>query len=111
MSRRIGWAIGLIDPNQPERSLDDVVDLVGTSLATQESVPAAFAILALYPDDPWQAVLSAASVGGDTDTIAAMVGAIAGACGGTFPLAAIETVRVVNDLHLDELASDLLALR
>ena len=111
VSRRIGWAIGLIDPNQPERSLDDVVDLVGTSLATQESVPAAFAILALYPDDPWQAVLSAASVGGDTDTIAAMVGAIAGACGGTFPLAAIETVRVVNDLHLDELASDLLALR
>lgn len=111
VSRRIGWATSLVDPNEAERSLDDVVDLVGTSLATQESVPATFAILALYPDDPWQAVLTAASVGGDTDTIAAMVGAVAGACGGVFPVAAIETVRSVNGLQLEALAADLLAFR
>lgn len=111
VSRRIAWAIDLVDPDQAERSIEDVVDLVGTSLATQELVPAAFAILALHPDDPWQAVLTAASVGGDTDTIAAMVGAVAGACGGTFPVAAIETVRAVNGLHLEGIAADLLALR
>ena len=51
-------------------------------LATQESVPAAFAVLALHPDDPWQACLTAASLGGDSDTIAVMAGAIAGACHG-----------------------------
>jgi hypothetical protein len=50
----------------------DVVELVGTSIATQESVPAAFAILALHPDDPWQACLTAESLGGDSDTIAAV---------------------------------------
>lgn len=111
VSRRIEWAIGLADAGDMERSIDDVAELVGTSLATQESVPAAFAILALHPDDPWRAVLTAASVGGDTDTIAAMVGAVAGACGGAFPATAIETVRAVNDLHLEPLAAELVALR
>ena len=59
-----------------------IYTLVGTSLATQESVPAAFAVLAAEPADPWQACLLAASLGGDCDTIAAMAGAIAGACHG-----------------------------
>ena len=111
VARRIAWAVRLVDGDDVERSMADVAELVGTSLATQESVPAAFAILALHPDDPWQAVLTAASVGGDTDTIAAMVGAVAGACGGTFPVAATTTVRTVNDLRLEELAADLVALR
>lgn len=34
---------------------DLIATLVGTSLATQESVPAAFAVLSALPDDPWQA--------------------------------------------------------
>jgi ADP-ribosylglycohydrolase len=111
VSRRIRRAVGLVDGDDVERSIADVAELVGTSLATQESVPAAFAILALHQDDPWQAVLTAASVGGDTDTIAAMVGAVAGACGGAFPVAAMATVRTVNDLRLEEVAADLVALR
>jgi len=111
VSRRIEWAVRLTDGDDVERSLADVAELVGTSLATQESVPAAFAILALHSDDPWQAVLTAASLGGDTDTIAAMVGAVTGACGGAFPSAAMATVRTVNDLHLEELAAHLVAFR
>ena len=64
--------------------------LVGTSLAAQESVPAAFAVLAASPGDPWLACRLAASLGGDCDTIAAMAGAIGGACHGVeaFPAAA-----------------------
>lgn len=111
VSRRIEWATHLVDADDAERSIDDIAQLVGTSLATQESVPAAFAILALHSSDPWRAVLAAASVGGDTDTIAAMVGAVAGACGGVFPAAAIARVRSVNDLHLEPLAAGLVALR
>jgi len=111
VARRIDWAVRLVDRDDVDRSIADVAELVGTSLATQESVPAAFAILALHQDDPWQAVLTAASVGGDTDTMAAMVGAVAGACGGVFPVAAMATVRTVNDLRLEELAADLVALR
>jgi ADP-ribosylglycohydrolase len=110
VARRIAWAIGLVDPDDHERSVRDVVELVGTSLATQESVPAAFA---MHPDDPWQACLTAASLGGDSDTIAAMTGAIAGACHGmdSWPADAVRTVREVNQLELETYADKLLALR
>jgi ADP-ribosylglycohydrolase len=111
--RRIAWAVGLIDTNDHDRSVADVVELVGTSIATQESVPAAFAIFALHPDEPWQACLTAASLGGDSDTIAAMTGAIAGACHGMdqWPQHAVQTVREINDLDLETVADKLLALR
>jgi ADP-ribosylglycohydrolase len=113
VARRIGWAISLVDPARPEQSLEDIYQLVGTSLATQESVPAAFGVLAVFPDDPWRAMTAAASLGGDTDTVAAMVGAVAGACCGmsALPAAAIETVLRVNGLDLDAVAARLLALR
>ena len=113
VARRIAWAIGLVDVNDHDRSVRDIVELVGTSLATQESVPAAFAMLALHPDKPWRACLTAASLGGDSDTIAAMVGAIAGACHGmdAWPLDAVQTVRETNQLELETVADKLLALR
>ena len=113
VARRIAWAIGLVDADDHDRSVSDVVELVGTSLATQESVPAAFAVLALHPDDPWQACLTAASLGGDSDTIAAMVGAIAGACHGmdSWPPDAVRAVRETNQLDLEMFAEKLLALR
>jgi ADP-ribosylglycohydrolase len=113
VARRIAWAVGLVDATDHDRSIRDVVELIGTSLATQESVPAAFAILALHPRDPWQACLTAASLGGDSDTIAAMTGAIAGACHGmdAWPLHAVQTVRETNELDLEIIAEKLLALR
>jgi ADP-ribosylglycohydrolase len=113
VARRIAWAIGLVDADDHDRSVREVVELVGTSLATQESVPAAFAVLALHPDDPWQACLTAASLGGDSDTIAAMVGAIAGACHGmdSWPPDAVRAVRETNQLDLEMFAEKLLALR
>jgi ADP-ribosylglycohydrolase len=113
VARRIAWAIGRMDVDDHDRSVGDVVELVGTSIATQESVPAAFAILALHPDDPWQACLTAASLGGDSDTIAAMTGTIAGACHGMdgWPQDAVQTVRKINNLDLEMFAYKLLALR
>jgi ADP-ribosylglycohydrolase len=113
LARRIAWAVELIDVADHERSVRDVVELVGTSLAAQESIPAAFAILALHLDDPWQACLAAASLGGDSDTIAAMTGTIAGACHGMdrWPGDAVRTVREVNNLELESIADRLLALR
>ncbi|MCO5971598.1 ADP-ribosylglycohydrolase family protein [Actinoallomurus soli] len=113
IASRIRWATELVAGRPAEAAADDIYRLVGTSLATQESVPAAFAILAVYPDDPWQACLRAASLGGDCDTIAAIAGAIAGACHGVaaFPGDAIDTIRAVNALPLDDLAGRLLALR
>jgi ADP-ribosylglycohydrolase len=113
VSARIGWAVGLVSGTGAADAAETIYTLVGTSLATQESVPAAFAALAVHPDDPWAAMLLAASVGGDCDTIAAMAGAMAGACHGmaALPEDAVSVVRTVNDLRLEPVVDRLLALR
>ncbi|MET4703480.1 ADP-ribosylglycohydrolase family protein [Frigoribacterium sp. UYMn621] len=113
VSARIRLAIDLADPADPDASLIRLYEVIGTSLATQESVPVAFGILATFPYEPWRAVCAAASLGGDSDTVAAMAGAIGGAISGTaaFPAEAREMVRVVNALDLESVADGLLALR
>jgi ADP-ribosylglycohydrolase len=110
---RIAWAAGLVTGLDRDQVSDTVYRLVGTSLAVQESVPAAFAVAAAVPDDPWLACRVAASLGGDCDTIAAMTGAICGACHGAqaFPREALDMVASVNDLGLEALAADLLTVR
>jgi ADP-ribosylglycohydrolase len=112
VAARIEWAAGLAAGRDETEAAGLIYTLVGTSLATQESVPAAFAVLAAIPDGPWRACLLAASLGGDCDTIAAMAGAIAGACHGldAFPPEAIAVIDD-QDLNLAPLADDLLALR
>jgi ADP-ribosylglycohydrolase len=113
VATRIIWATGLVTGLVPEAAMDVVYRLVGSSLATQESVPAAFAVAAASMGDPWLACRMAASLGGDCDTIAAMAGAICGACHGeeAFPANARATVARVNNLGLEGLAAGLLAVR
>jgi ADP-ribosylglycohydrolase len=112
VAARIRWATGLVAGLPAEEAAEVIYSLVGTSLATQESVPAAFAVLSAVPDDPWQACLLAASLGGDCDTIAAMAGAIGGAVHGlaAFPAHAVEVIDA-QGLALADLADSLLALR
>ena len=113
VASRIRLAIDLADPADVDGSLTRLYAIVGTSLATQESVPIVFGILATFPDDPWSAVCSAASLGGDSDTVAAMAGAIGGALHGTagFPTESRETVAAVNSLDLETVADRLLTFR
>ena len=110
---RIEWAVGLVAGLDDDAACDVVFRLVGTSLATQESVPAAFAIWSLHAEDAWRCCRVAASVGGDCDTIAAMAGAMVGSHVGVagFPDDAVATIGRVNSLDLDGLADGLLALR
>jgi ADP-ribosylglycohydrolase len=113
VAARIGWASDLVRGLALEDALDRIGTLVGTSLATQESVPAAFAVVSLFPADPWAVTRVAASLGGDTDTIGAIAGAIAGAATGRsrFPAEAVRVVGEVNGLDIDPLAVALLSLR
>ncbi|HEX5335450.1 MAG TPA: ADP-ribosylglycohydrolase family protein, partial [Propionicimonas sp.] len=114
VASRIRWAIGLVAGLPDAEACDLVQRLVGTSLATQESVPAAFALWSLHPDDPWLTCRLGASVGGDCDTIAAMAGAMSGALAGSagFPAQAVAQLDAANpSLDLPGLAEGLLALR
>jgi ADP-ribosylglycohydrolase len=112
LATRIRWATGLVAGRSPQEAAEVIYSLVGTSLATQESVPAAFAVLSAVPGDPWQACLLAASLGGDCDTIAAMAGAIGGAVHGlaAFPPHAVEVIDA-QGFALADLADSLLAVR
>jgi ADP-ribosylglycohydrolase len=88
-------------------------NLIGTSVQTAESVPAAF-VFTLAIRDPWVAVRAAASCGGDTDTVAAMAGAIIGAVHGpdVFPAEARAAIVQANPgLNVDGYVAPLLALR
>jgi ADP-ribosylglycohydrolase len=112
VAARVEWATTLVRGLSVTEAAERIYSLVGTSLATQESVPAAFGVLAVVPDDPWRACLLAASLGGDCDTIAAMAGAMAGAMTGiaAFPAEAIEVIDA-QGLELDALAKSLYLLR
>jgi ADP-ribosylglycohydrolase len=113
VASRIEWAVGLGRDAAGDDGLAAFLDLVGTSLQTQESVPAAFGLLARAEGRGWDAALAGAAAGGDTDTIAAMAGAMGGAIGGTnaFPADAVKTVVRVNTLDFGPVVDGLLALR
>ena len=97
--------------NPASSSLECLVEQVGTSVASAQAIPMAFALLARDPSP--QALLDAANIGGDTDTIGAIAGAILGAAagGGVFDGRALAQVEEVSRLGLATVAEQLLALR
>ena len=114
VAARSRWALDLVRGRREEEALGLIYTLVGTGVATNEAVPAALAVCSLAPDDPWRVCRLAASLGGDCDTVAAMAGAIMGACHGasTFPPDAVAALAAANpELKLQPLATALLALR
>ncbi len=94
-------------------SVDAIVDRFGTGVETAESVPTAFGLARLSRGDAWEACTRAAALGGDTDTIAALAGAMVGSCTGlsALPPEAVRKVRDINRLDLEPLVEGLLALR
>jgi len=72
---------------------------VGTSVLAAESVPAALGVLAYAQGDPLRTISLGASIGNDTDTIAAMAGALSGALAGTarLPQDLLAEFRAVNE--------------
>ncbi|MDT7797116.1 MAG: hypothetical protein QOI78_549 [Actinomycetota bacterium] len=113
IAARIGWARGWVRGMAHDAVADAVGKVIGTSVASQESVVAAFALAEAMGDDPAAALRLAAGLGGDTDTVAAICGAMLGAAHGVdaIPADLAETVLRVNQLDLGPLVDELLALR
>ena len=96
---------------QPSSSLEWLAGQIGTAVASAQAIPMAFALLARDPSP--RALLQAANLGGDTDTIGAIAGAILGASLGVevFDAYGLAQVEQVSHLDLPSVATDLLALR
>lgn len=71
-----------IDRHIGDRPLGELADELGTGIAAHMSVPTSLACFLANADSFTGAVEAAVSLGGDTDTIAAMTGALAGAHNG-----------------------------
>ena len=63
-------------------TVDEVIAALGNDVRAHAAVPAAIYAFLSHPDSFKEAVVYAVKLGGDTDTIGAMAGAIAGGCHG-----------------------------
>ena len=97
--------------NPASSSLECLVEQVGPSVASAQAIPMAFALLARAPSP--RALLDAANIGGDTDTIGAIAGAILGAVLGVevLPTDSLSMIEEVSHLNLPSVALELLELR
>ncbi|RRI07094.1 ADP-ribosylglycohydrolase family protein [Mesorhizobium tamadayense] len=113
IAARIAWAQKLVRGKAEKEAIRLIVDLIGTGVASQESVPAAFAVLEVAQGDAWRAAVISANLGGDTDTIGAIAAGMAGACSGLscLPQGRIARLKGIDLAEVRALAADLVAAR
>lgn len=93
----------------PGELLDFLYGVLGTGLESADVGAAVFGIFMYAKDDVWLALRMGASVGGDTDTIAALSGALCAAYAGghNIPSPILEEALRVNNLDLMGVCRDL----
>lgn len=91
-----------------EAEMLELRDVIGAGLMVVEAVPCVFGILAATPGDPFAAIKMGVNIGDDTDTVATMVGAIAGALYGVgnMPMEYLYTMEKANKMELRKLADE-----
>jgi ADP-ribosylglycohydrolase len=115
VARKIDFAVSVAtDVNVSEIDrIQNLYDLVGSTLAMADAVPCAFGILAMAEGDPVKTAIYAAALSGDADTVGAMACAISGAWHAVdvIPLEYIEILRQANPQYdFEETAEGLFAI-
>lgn len=97
-----------------EGCLREMEGLIGNSVAAHESIPTAIGLFLYCKGEPWETICACSNVGNDTDSIATMAGAIAGAWKGfdALPQDKYRFFRSVNshDFNIEEIAEGLTLL-
>lgn len=113
--KRCKFLLSYLDSySSQEEALDFISQVMGTGINSYEVVPAAFAVFNLYLDQPQKAIKSSMALGGDTDTITAILASFIGAYHGVdiFEKQWLKLLYKVNDnLNLANTAQSLLKLR
>jgi len=89
--------------------LDFLFGVFGTGLESADVCSAVFGLFLHAKKDVWLAIRLASQIGGDTDTIAALAGALCAAYAGghNIPVEIVDTVRSVNHLDVSAVATQL----
>lgn len=101
---------------KPEEVIDFLYEVYGTGLESVDVATAALCIFLYAPLDTWLCVRMGASVGGDTDTIAALAGALSAASRAAsglphnIPADIIEAIATINNLDLASIGARLVEL-
>ena len=91
---RMKLALKLCETMDDEALMDYVYDIMGAGLPSADVAGAAFAIFFAAKNDVWKAIRLGAGLGGDTDTIAALAGALCAAYAGKLNIPAEITEKV-----------------
>ena len=108
--RRIELAVEeAIRASSFEEALRNIEATVGNSVMMVESTPAAVGIFVAAKGEPVSCAVGGTNIGNDTDTIAAMAGAMAGALKGpaAIPQEMKETLHAANEEDIVQLAAGL----
>lgn len=113
LAERISLALDIAGNYPAESALLKIQKDIGTSVASEQSIPAAFGVVKIAQGDAWKAGLLSANIGDDTDTIGAIAAGMAGACSGasSLPEDKMAFLKSVNQMNLEEIANGLLKIR
>jgi len=110
VEKRIAMATRLVKGKTPEKAAEALYDQIGADIASSDAIPTAVGLFVAGGGEPMKTITLTANMGGDTDTIGAMAGGIAGAYTGidAFPMHILDTVERVNHLDLADKSRQLM---
>jgi len=110
VEKRIAMAARIVRGKMPEKAAAALYDQIGADISSSDAIPTAIGLFAAGQGDPMKTITLTANMGGDTDTIGAMAGGIAGAYTGidAFPKGILATIERVNHLDLADKSRQLL---
>ena len=110
LHKRIELAIELVDKvDDLSKCAGILYDYIGAGLQTYEVVPVVIALFYKSKGNVMKAIEASANIGGDTDTIGALVGALAGAYYGFDKLdsSIIDEITSINNIDFKAIATQL----
>jgi ADP-ribosylglycohydrolase len=107
IDKRLDLIISLFNQHKDVEARQELLHKsLGTSIQTIDSVPTSLATALFYQGQLRESLQFTANLGGDTDTISAMTGAICGALNGAHQIPAedIELIERVNSIDFSGIA-------
>jgi ADP-ribosylglycohydrolase len=113
VEKRMEFALELaLVSSSLSEALDRITDFIGSGLMAAEAVPAVFGILAASKGNTAEGIYAGVNIGGDTDTVATMVGGILGALNGMggMPETWLPLLEKINGFDISGMAKEIAGL-